>query len=147
MPSSDSAELKRRLRAAGFEIYRTRGREVVLAERIRDNLIMDSGVAAVLADDGGSAEVVVVVRAQATHFPGGPPEALMDHVRALASAFEARGYSAGEALTREMNDPGNPERTLDTSLEMHLRRRLASEKDVFEELRTVLAMPRSSSDG
>jgi hypothetical protein len=44
---STAAHLKRALVEAGFEVFRTRGDEIVLAERPRENLIMDSGVQAV----------------------------------------------------------------------------------------------------
>ncbi len=176
MPSTDSAELKRRLRAAGFEIYRTRSGRVVLAERIRDNLIMDSGVAVALGDNEEPPTVIVVVRAQATHFPGVSHEAVLSQAWALASPFQSRGYQAGEPVTLPLSDPANPERTLDTSFEIPLHRQLRLqevrpgtqqsgavqptaaagsseearsrdlEEALFEELRAVLGMPRSSSD-
>lgn len=53
MPLTSPVELKRALVREGFEIYRTAGRFVLLADRVRDNLIMDSGVALGLA--GGAA--------------------------------------------------------------------------------------------
>ena len=39
------SDLKKTLVARGFEVYRTMGDHVILADRVRDNLIMDSGVA------------------------------------------------------------------------------------------------------
>src|SRR5436853_550872 len=41
---SSVPEIKKALLASGFEVYRTRGNEVHSADRVRDNLIMDSGV-------------------------------------------------------------------------------------------------------
>src|SRR5690606_21407517 len=38
-------DLKKTLSAQGFQIYRVFGSSVLLAERVRENLIMDSGVA------------------------------------------------------------------------------------------------------
>ena len=38
------ADIKRALQGAGFEIYRTQGDVVHVAERVRENLLMDSGV-------------------------------------------------------------------------------------------------------
>jgi hypothetical protein len=145
MPPSDASQLKRRLRAEGFEIYRTRDGEVVLAERVRDNLIMDSGVAAVPAGAGGLG-IVVVVRAQATHFPGAAVDEVLEHARQLASAFEELGYEAEEPRTRRMTDPGNPERVLDTSYEIPLRCRTSTEDDLISRLKAALGMQRSSSD-
>ncbi len=146
MPPPDLAELKRRLRAEGFEIYRTRDGAIVLAERVRDNLIMDSGVAAQARDGVGSFAVVVTVKAQATHFPGASEQAVLDHARSLAAAFLERGYTAEEPRSRSVTDPGNPERTLDTAVEIPLSREVGSEDELFAELRVVLQAPRSSSD-
>jgi len=52
MPVPTPAELKKALTAEGFEIYRTTGDRILLADRVRDNLIMDSGVS-VGPDAGG----------------------------------------------------------------------------------------------
>ena len=46
MPTPSASELKKALINEGFEVYRTLGEHVLIAERVRDNLIMDSGVAA-----------------------------------------------------------------------------------------------------
>ena len=40
----NASRMKRALIEAGFEVFRTRDEEIVLAERPRENLIMDSGV-------------------------------------------------------------------------------------------------------
>ena len=61
------AELKKTLVARGFEVYRTLGDQVVLADRVRDNLIMDSGVA---ARSGDVLAVRFVVRGGAVLSPG-----------------------------------------------------------------------------
>ena len=44
MPSHTPLQLKRALIDAGFIIFRTLPEEVVVAERVRENLIMDSGI-------------------------------------------------------------------------------------------------------
>jgi len=66
MSASTPSELKKLLLAEGFEVYRTLSDQIVLADRVRDNLIMDSGVAARL---GGEPGVRFVVRAQGSEFP------------------------------------------------------------------------------
>lgn len=149
MPAADTAELKRRLRGEGFEIYRTIESKVLLAERVRDNLIMDSGVAAGPASGEGESEslcVFVTVRAQVSHFPGATPDAVRSHAWDLARAFEGRGYAAGEPATSELRDPSRPDRTLDTIFEIPLVRRLADPQDLLTELRIALSLPRSSND-
>ena len=44
MPAYTPQQLKKALVSAGFQVFRTLGEEIVLAERVRENLIMDSGV-------------------------------------------------------------------------------------------------------
>src|SRR5262245_29782362 len=89
MPLPTPNELKKQLIAAGLEIFRVQGQRVHLADRVRENLIMESGVAAVAADPPA---VRLVVRAQASHFPGESPDQLFRRAREMAAASEARGY-------------------------------------------------------
>ena len=67
MPSLSTTALKHALIGEGFEVYRTLGTRIVLAERVRDNLIMDSGVAAVTEE---RLAVRLTFRAQKSDFPG-----------------------------------------------------------------------------
>ena len=59
MPSSPNS-LKKTLLADGFEVYRTSPNLIILADRVRDNLLMDSGVAVV---HEGSLIVRITLRA------------------------------------------------------------------------------------
>src|SRR5258708_13119847 len=65
-PPLTAARARRTLVDAGFEVFRTRAEEVVLAERPRENLIMDSGVRLRL---GEPLEVRIVLRAQKADYP------------------------------------------------------------------------------
>jgi hypothetical protein len=159
----DTAELKRRLKSEGFEIYRTLDGRVLLAERVRDNLIMDSGVAAgavptsaesveaALGATGLSASpalcVYVTIRAQLSHFPGAGYDAVLSHAWDLARAFQGRGYVAGDPANSDIHDPSHPDRTLDTIFEIPLVRQLQGSEDLLTELRVALSLPRSSTDG
>jgi hypothetical protein len=136
-------DLKKALRAAGFEVYRTLDTHVVLAERVRDNLIMDSGVA---AGTGAELSVQVVVRAQRSHFPGADETAVLGHARRLAEAFEQRGYRAEGETRSELQDPSDPERVLDTSFEIALRRGVSGLEPLLEELRAALAARRYTGE-
>lgn len=51
-----ATELKKALQQAGFDVYRARGDEVHLAERPRENLILEAGVV-VLGGEIGRAHV------------------------------------------------------------------------------------------
>jgi hypothetical protein len=148
MSPSDTAELKRNLRSAGFEIYRTNVEFVHLTERVRDNLIMDSGVAAQLTKDGEVIQLSVQVnlRAQASHFPGADEAQLWEHARELAKTFTEAGYEERESHTESVVDPSDPSQSLDTSFRILLRRAVADLSALHAELREALSRRRSTAD-
>jgi len=125
------ADIKKALVAAGFELYRTRGNEVQIADRVRDNLIMDSGVS-VRAQD--SLSVKVVVRAQRSDFPSDGTAALFDRARELAASAVARGYVESASLTSPMQDPADPERTLDTWYEVSFEKPVSTLEEAMVEV-------------
>lgn len=67
-------DLKKALRSEGFVIYRTLGEHIALAERVRENLILDSGVrvraTGATPTDGATStfEVTITFRAEKTPF-------------------------------------------------------------------------------
>jgi hypothetical protein len=142
MPHPSPVELKRALLREGFEIYRTLGDRVLLAERVRDNLIMDSGVA---AGTGEVLRVRVVLRAQANDFPGESVEKLLDRARDMASCFAERGYAEIDTQTVVIRDPGNPERTLDTWHEVGWERPVDDLSSLIAELRYALAQAKTAT--
>lgn len=149
MSISDAAELKKLLKALGFEVYRTIEGRVLLAERVRNNLIMDSGVSVGpvgnYGEDSTHLRISVTLRAQASHFPGASVEQLRNTARSLATPLLGRDYDEEGASSQHMLDPADPEQVLDTSHELRLRRDLLV-AELQEELRLLLAAPRSSSD-
>src|SRR6478609_2379518 len=88
--TSTPQQLKKALVASGFEVFRTLPEEVVLAERVRENLILDSGVRVGPLGDGG-VRVRLVLRAQRTDFPSDEEAALFERVRKLAEPALANG--------------------------------------------------------
>lgn len=147
------AELKRALAREGFEIYRTARNYVLLADRVRDNLIMDSGVAlGVAAEQASNAEtedevsllVRIVLRAQATEFPNEGAEELLGRARQLAEPFQARGYQETSTETVVITDPSDPERTLDTWHQVHWERQIEGLPSALEELRFALQQKRNA---
>jgi hypothetical protein len=111
----NAASIKKALIEAGFEVFRTRSEEVVLAERPRENLIMDSGVRLRVTE---TLEVRIVLRVQKADFPNDDESHLFERVRVLASEAIATGFvEAATAVTR-VADPGDAERTLDTFYEI-----------------------------
>jgi hypothetical protein len=140
MPDPSSIELKRILLSNGFEIYRTTRDEIVLADRVRDNLLMDSGVAARLLP---RLAVRLVLRAEALQFPGEQPDELMSRARGLAEA--APEYREVETRVVLIRDPGDQSRTLDTWYEVWMERPVLGFDELMIELRHALAIERSVS--
>jgi hypothetical protein len=140
MRVSTPSELKGFLLAEGFEIYRGLGDQIVLAERVRDNLIMDSGVSVL---PGDPPRVQVVVRAQASDFPSDSWEALFDRARALAQEAQRRGYLEVASRTAKMRDPGDGSRTLDTWYEVQFEKAALSDDELRSELHYALGLEKA----
>jgi hypothetical protein len=129
--SASPAEIRKALIAAGFELYRTRGDEVQVADRVRDNLIMDSGVS---VKAKGSLTVKVVVRAQRSDFPSEGAATLFERARQLAAGAVSRGFVETATLTSPMQDPADPARTLDTWYEVCFEKPVASLEEAMTEV-------------
>lgn len=133
-------EIKKALISAGFELYRTRGEVVHIADRVRENLLMDSGIFV----HAGRATVGFVVRAQHTDFPNETEEQLFVRARSLAERALARGYREVESTSRPIYDPGDGERKLDTWCEVQFERDAPAIEDALEEVRFALGFPKSA---
>ena len=140
MPLPSPRELKKTLVREGFEIYRTLSDRIVLADRVRDNLIMDSGVA---AGTGDEFSVHVVLRAQASDFPGEGADALWERARKLGAGLSARGYSESVVRSVPILDPGDQSKTLDTWYEVGMSRSLDKLADLIIELRFALGLDKT----
>jgi hypothetical protein len=140
MPSPPSA-LKKSLVQEGFEIYRTAPNLILLADRVRDNLLMDAGVAVV---EGSALGVRIVLRAQATDFPGESPEALFARARDLAGPIREKGYEEIRAEAVPVQDPSDRSRTLDTWYEVSYQLSVPDEASLFSELRYAMTLKKSA---
>lgn len=134
-------ELKRNLLAAGLEIYRTRPDAVHLAERPRDNQILDAGISVRPAAPDGTLELRVVMRCQRSDFPRDAAEALYDKVRELAKdSIVARGFHEIETREQRMPDPGDKSRTLDVWYEVCFARTVGTFEDAVKEAKFALSL-------
>jgi hypothetical protein len=132
-----AARVKRVLIEAGFEVFRTRNEEIVLAERPRENLIMDSGVRLRLTEP---LEIRIVLRAQKADFPNEDEAHLFERVRKLAAPAVSDGFAEVATAVTRVTDPGDAERTLDTFYEITYSKRTARLDDAVAELKFALGL-------
>jgi len=142
-------DLKRQLIAAGLEIYRTRPDAVHLAERPRDNQILDAGIS--VRPNGipeGSLEVRVVMRAQRADFPRDPVDGMYERVRALATAeITSQGFAEIETREQKMLDPGDKTKTLDVWYELVFSKVLPDLESAVAEVKRILPLEKFVKSG
>jgi hypothetical protein len=140
-PSHNTASIKNALVSAGFEVFRSRGEEIVLAERPRENLIMDSGVRLRVGD---ALEVRIVLRAQKADFPNEDEAHLFERVRRLAAPALSDGFAEVATAVTPVKDPSDEERTLDTFYEITYAKRTSALNDALAELKFALSMEKKA---
>jgi hypothetical protein len=123
-------------------VFRTLGDEVILAERVRENLIMDSGVR---LRAGARLSVRVVLRAQGGHFPGEDEAHLFERVHRLAEPARAGGFAEVERSVAPVTDPANAARTLDTFYEITLSKDADGLEGALEEVRFAMGLDKMAS--
>jgi hypothetical protein len=136
-PSHSTTIIKNALVDAGFEIFRSRGEEIFLAERPRENLIMDSGVRLRVGD---AFEVRIVLRAQKADFPNEDEAHLFERVRRLAAPALSDGFAEVGTAVTPIKDPSDVEHTLDTFYEITYAKRTSALDDALAELKFALSM-------
>jgi len=136
-------ELKKALLEHGFEVYRTVGNRVHLAERVRDNLIMDSNVS-VFA--GSALSLRVAVRAQHADFHGDSEAQMFARALEVGKPALERGYKEVDRTIVPIIDPSDPSRTLDTWYEVSFELGMADLGNLIEELGFLLKMPKVAEE-
>lgn len=137
-----ATELKKALQQAGFDVYRARGDEVHLAERPRENLILEAGVVVL----GGEAlGVRLTVRAEKVTFPGESDDALLDRARRAAATAVERGFVETSTTVRSMMDPGDATHVLDTWFEVGLVKRVETFDELVQEARFALQLEKAAA--
>lgn len=140
--TSTPQQLKKTLVANGFEVFRTLADEVVLAERVRENLILDSGVRVAPLGDG-KLQVRLVLRAQRGDFPNEDESTLFERVRKLAEPAVAQGFAEVSTAVTAVKDPADASRTLDTFYEVNLAHDVATVEDAVTVLKFVLSLEKA----
>jgi hypothetical protein len=133
-------QLKKALVAAGFEVFRTLGEDVVLADRVRENLIMDSGVR---LKAGSPLTVKVVLRAQRADFPAEDEAELFARVRGSADHVLSKGFAEITATATKVTDPADAERTLDTFYEVTFAKDVADLDTALAELKVAMGIDKA----
>lgn len=136
----DTSDIKRMLREAGLEVYRAKGSTIHVAERVRENLIMDSGVRI----DVQRAAVTFYTRAQRRDFPGESSEQLYARARALGSTALARGFREARSFITEVQDPGYEELTLDHWYQVQYEIAVTSVDDVIQLVRFAFGLEKTA---
>jgi hypothetical protein len=140
--TSTPQQLKKALLASGFEVFRTLPGEVVLAERVRENLILDSGVRLAPLEDG-KLQVRLVLRAQKADFPNEDEPTLFARVRKLAEPAVAHGFSEMSTAVTAITDPADASRTLDTFYELSLTHEVETVEAAVPVLKFVLGLEKA----
>lgn len=134
-------ELKQVLVTEGFQVFRVLGSHVVLADRVRENLIMDSGVVAVCGERHAAR---YVVRAQAADHPNETEEQLFDRARRVGAAGLESGYAEVETAVVPVADPVESQRTLDTWYEVTFEKSGLDLAELVAELRRLLSFAKTA---
>jgi hypothetical protein len=135
------AEVKKALVSSGFVVYRTRGDLIHVAERARENLIMDAGIRVRVSEPA----VILLIRAQRSDFPHESEQALFDHARKLASVVLERGYSEVGTQTTPLPDPNDETHTLDSWFEVAYEKRVQDLDEAMAEVGFALSIEKVAS--
>ncbi len=104
-------DIARMLVTAGFEVYQTVGNRVDLAERVRDNLLMEANVSVLVGSD---LRVQFATRAQRCDFPSSYETADRLFERARSLGRRVGGFMEAGTEVVQLTDPSDANRVLDT---------------------------------
>lgn len=135
----NAQDVKKLLLGNGFLVYRTTARAVYLAERVRDNLIMDANVSVQLDDP---ARVRLWVRAQRSDFPSTSETEshLFERARALATDAYGQGFRECATEVVPQLDPMDETNVLDTWYQVAFEKPAADSHELVQMLRYALAL-------
>lgn len=143
-------ELKQELVAAGFQVYRSEATQLQLALRVRENLIMDSGVWVTfdplqcLGHEETQFGVRCVFRTQhSDHSADGEDEAY-ERARMLAAPLRPGGYVECERRVVQVENPSQPGQVLDTWWEVVVEKGALGWGQLLTELEAALVLPKVS---
>ncbi len=134
-------EIKKVILGGGLEVYRTTGQEVIVADRVRDNLILDSGVR--VRPNGPDLEVRLIMGLRRGQYPNESNDQLFGRLRDLAAPALERGFQEVHAGVAPVRDPADAKRTLDTFFEVVLARATTT-AEVLEDVRFAMGIAKTA---
>lgn len=130
-------DLKKFLIDHGYIVYRTSEQSVHLAERVRENLIMDANVSVC---SGPTLRVRFTTRAQRSDFPSSheTPAMMFERARRVAAGALSKGFRESGAEVAPQLDPVEPAQVLDVWYEVVFEKELMGPDNLQETLEYVL---------
>lgn len=126
-------DIKAALRAEGIEVYLTKEDAIHIAERPRENLIMDSGVR-LFAD----LRVGFYARSEASSFPGLEAEQMYDRVRRQLAPAGEHGFAEVRHFVNDIEAPSDATKILDRWFEIFYVRECNSLDEALQLVRTAI---------
>ncbi len=139
MSASSAAETKKLLTARGWMVYRTVGEAVLLAERVRDNLIMEAYVSVHVGDP---VLVRFAARAQRADFPSSSETeaSLLERARKMGEPALRWGFREQRTEVEAITDPMDPGRSLDTWYQVHFEKAVTTEEALLEAVEQAMGL-------
>lgn len=136
-------EIKKVITGGGLEVYRTTGQEIIVADRVRDNLILDSGVRVRLRAEGPELEVRLIMGLRQGQYPNETNDQLFGRLRQLAAPALARGFAEVHSGVAAVNDPADTQKTLDTFFEVILAKPSPT-AEVLDDVRFAMTIAKTA---
>ncbi len=134
-------EIKKVITGGGLEVYRTTGHEVIVADRVRENLILDSGVRVRAAS--AELEVRLIMGLRRGQYPNESNDQLFGRLRELAAPAVDRGFKEVHSNVAPVNDPADGKKTLDTFFELVLAKATQS-AELLEVVRFAMTIAKTA---
>jgi hypothetical protein len=133
------SDIKHLLKTHGMVVYRTVGDTVTVAERVRDNLIMEAHVSVVT---GPSLCVRFATRAQRSDFPSSSEteDSLLRRARAMGTPALPQGFSEVRTVVEPIPDPMDPSRHLDTWYQVLFEKPVETDDALIQAVRDAVSV-------
>jgi hypothetical protein len=134
-----ASKVKELLKSHGIMVYRVIGNSVVLAELVRDNLIMEAHVS---VETGESLRVRMVTRAQRSDFPlSSENEAsLVARARNMGIPALELGFIEVQNQVEPIPDPMDPDQAIDVWYKVIFEKQVDSEQQILAAIREAIGM-------